>query len=661
MSRFKAAAFALTLGTAPNPTEAGTPIEPLPGDNIEVVDANLPVEAERESTSTDVEKTLETPEQAAARADLETKASQGLEAAAEMELQVLDTGAMSVEQVAQFKEMAERDDESGIMALISSLAGALEGQAMASEGGEHGESQESNGLILAISFISLFYFSRMMYRAARYNEPISFLNHHLAFAVGLVGMATQMPEEIMHGLIESGVAFAAIMGVTRISRGVINKVNLGELEEEQAKAVMYVFGMFGNIINPLATGTILSPLMRRMKVNDRYIAVQNVSNIDGGFLPVLGGFPGIVALNKLGFAEGLLFQIGVMTPIILFQKLWQLYLWRPKFIKHAGIIWDIFRGMRFDTGMLWSKYTKHHEKEVVREIAEEFKGKLEAIKAQLGDEYSEILQAIDESTNAVVTEIAPEDESKVEEYRVTQEAKKLLEEYMRDPNSEERMGSIVSVLLRAIRDGVIKREELLELRTAGGLQGIYGKIKNRVPQGLTAQIDQAFATFCGWIHASHNEAEIMRIFTVQAMTVPLLIPGTTLVLGALPRLKECTTGGMTLFADNYAATAVHWDIDAPTALAVSICLGGGTIYGGMPNLNLLGRYANLGESIKAAKYLIPTAIFLLAYLNMGWDGKTAAAHSVETTREVAAWVFGAEEASAASTETSPSSTEEGQQ
>ncbi|MEK7146585.1 MAG: hypothetical protein AAB802_05415, partial [Patescibacteria group bacterium] len=509
-----------------------------------------------------------------------------------------------------------------------------------------------NKMVLFISFLGLAYFANMMYRCARHNESISFLRHHMVFVGGLLAMSTQMPHEIAHGLQESLIAFGAVMGITRVSRGLVSKgVDFDTVSDEEAKALIFTLGWAGSLVNSLSTSTALAPLANRLDRNeDRYIAMQNIGNIDGGI--GLGAFQGLVAVNKLGLTQGPLFQAGLMIPVMLAQKLTQAVLWRPNLIKHAPLILRAVRGMRYDVKELGSTYTEKHEEHMLHEIVDELKADLARIRGELGDDYTVILDIIDEGqkeiSQAFIDDIEREraeggpgmDEAKmngVEQYQAKTELAKELEDYLHGPEGRTDAAAVTEVVLAAMRDGQVTKEEILATKSAADLDAL---IKGKAPKNLIDQVTVGYERFLDRIAASHNEREIMRVFTVQAMAVPLLIPAVETMLHAAPALTEVFTAMTTAFADNYAAAAMTWGVDSAKALAVAIALGGATIYGNMPNLNFLGKNANLMDSIKASRYLLPVVGFLALYLNMGWSGKSAAQHSAEFAQSIPELISG---------------------
>ncbi len=599
----------MTPDNSPTPADLGEDIS----DRVGTIDAT--------ETDNSAEAQIDTT-----RTKLEEQAQSATTEADKMAEQLIAGGILTSEELTQLKTLMDSDDEAGIHKFIEDHA------PKAASEGEEGSKQ----FILLLSFLGLAYFANMMFRCAKDGAPISFLKHHLPFAAGLLAMGTQLPHEIIHGLIESGVAFVAVMGITRLSRGVTNKVDFNEFNEDQAKAVIFSLGWFGSIFNSLTTSTVLAPLAGKLKKKDRYIAVQNLANIDGG---VFGGaFPGLVAINKLGMTNGPLFQLGLMAPIMLFQKIYQGILWRPNLIKHAGLIRDVLFGMSYDGALLGHKNTEIHERHLVEEIVADLKDKIAGLREELGPDYNEVLTAIDEGQTAILSrDLKGQDSAgKVDEYTATQEAKAELEGYLANPEFAQFMGTIAVTILEAMHNGHITKDEVLALKNTGDLDRLHHKLKAHQPKGAEEQVNTAFARFGKVIAASHNEMEIMRVFTVQVLAVPLLIPAVGTMLHNFPVLTETFTGLTTAFADNYAACAMTWEVDPAKALAVAICFGGATIYGNMPNLNFLGKDANLMDSIKAAKYLIPTAAALVAYLNIEVGGKTLATHAGEFAQSLPA-------------------------
>ncbi len=77
----------------------------------------------------------------------------------------------------------------------------------------------------------------------------------------------------------------------------------------------------------------------------------------------------------------------------------------------------------------------------------------------------------------------------------------------------------------------------------------------------------------------------------------------------VPAATEAVANVTSAIADNYAATAITWVSSNAKALSFSILAGTLTIYGNMANLNFLGKNANFMESVKYARYMLPTLLF----------------------------------------------------
>jgi len=132
--------------------------------------------------------------------------------------------------------------------------------------------------------------------------------------------------------------------------------------------------------------------------------------------------------------------------------------------------------------------------------------------------------------------------------------------------------------------------------------------------------DTIFGRFVHFIHASEEEAEVKRVFTAQALAIGLLVPfaicASAWMLQVTGHVQGPATGStaiMTMFADNYAATATFWTVDNIIALMMAIVMGAAFLYGNMANLSFLGNTITKAETLKHGVLVWPTAAF-----GLGW-------------------------------------------
>ena len=129
-----------------------------------------------------------------------------------------------------------------------------------------------------------------------------------------------------------------------------------------------------------------------------------------------------------------------------------------------------------------------------------------------------------------------------------------------------------------------------------------------------------FGRFVHAIRASEEEAEVMRVFTAQALAIGLLVPFVVVVSSWIQHHTGHVYGPATLatavttkFADNYAATATFWSIDEIIAIMVSIIMGAAYLFGNMANLSFLGNTIEKLETLKYGILVWPTVGFGLAW------------------------------------------------
>ncbi len=488
-----------------------------------------------------------------------------------------------------------------------------------------GESKDGyNNLTLLISLISLLWFANMI-RGCIQGKPVSFIKHHLPFVVGLLAMSTQIPQEVLHGLMESLVAFVAIMGISRAARGVTTKVDFSQLTEEQAQTVLVTLGPLASLITTPALATIFAPLGEKLSTRDRYIAMHSLANVDGGVN--VGDFPFLWVWMQKGIVEGAIWQAKLMLPIMLFNKIMQAIFFKvgpAKIWKHKGLIWNVIKGFNFDKKRL----TKSHEivaeeTALLREFLEYVRTNIGQLEHEVGPEAVAAINTLIEKESAVA-EQADEAEAKDEagsEGGLSEKEQQLkrfkmlegeLAEVLEDKEFlAKHVREAVVVLRRALNDGKITREELAAFHMGHQIDQLQKKVPGLggVVKNLEIAADQKYAKICEKLKFSHNEVEIGRVFTAQALAVGVLVPVISTFLENVPAATEAVANVTSAIADNYAATAITWVSSNAKALSFSILAGTLTIYGNMANLNFLGKNANFMESVKYARYMLPTLLF----------------------------------------------------
>lgn len=487
----------------------------------------------------------------------------------------------------------------------------------------HDEWSEHHGnqtLIMILSLLATAWFAYMIVWAAR-SQPISFLKHHAVFAGLTIAMATQMPHEIMHGLIESGIAFVAIMGITRVSRWIINKVDFSQLEWEDAKTALWFLWPLASIITTPAAASVFAKMREKMTTDEKYIAMQTIGNVDGWI--GIGDFPFLYNWMKNWIIPGTIRQAWVMLPTMVFHKLYQALLWKiwPKKIKNAWpVIRNIFKWFRFDFKRLGHSASIEGEERVeLQELLHELQKQIEETTDIDTDEKAIIQDVI----AGMITEGTDGEESIDNPNKNTDimgQYASALEDILQDPKSWETIWSILNMVQRAITSDGISQSELNELRSAianndtatmqekiPGLKWLFKKLEDT--------IEWWFSTIMGKIHASHNEVEIWKVFTAQALAISLLVPAFSALLKRAPAMLEPLDAWFSSVADNYAATAVTWMADNAKSLSFAILGWALSLFGNMANLNFLGKDGSFLTSLKMAKYMIPTLMFAYWYFN----------------------------------------------
>lgn len=482
--------------------------------------------------------------------------------------------------------------------------------------------EDFNKLTLLISAVALLWFANMI-RGCLKGKEISFIQHHIPFVVGLAAMATQAPGHVAHGLQESAAAFVVILVISRVSRGITNKIDFTQLSEEQAKTVLVAIGPLASLITTPAASTVLAPLKDRLtSEREKYIAMHGVSNVDGGL--AIGDFPFFYVWMQKGVLAGSLWQAELMFPIMFFHKLMQaiyLKVGPAQIWKHKATLLGIVKGFSFDASRLTDSHDIHSEEVVVmRKFLEHVKKELARLKAELPTEVVTEVEKLIESQEPALEDMAlghgegtgTQDSS--EQLARLEALQREIEEVISDPKN---ISEALNVLQHAMSDGRITREELDRFKEAGHLHEIVKKLPGF--KGLVKELESSannlYARICEKLKFSHNEMEIGRVFTAQALAIGLLIPAVAGVLHAAPGLTEPVTILTSGTADNYAATAITWATHNAKALSLSILAGALTIFGNMANLNFLGKDAHLMASIVNARFMFPTLTFAVMATN----------------------------------------------
>lgn len=484
------------------------------------------------------------------------------------------------------------------------------------------EHEPYNNLTLLISAISLLWFGNMIIGCIK-GQPVSFIKHHVPFVAGLLAMHTQIPHEIQHSLVESVIAFAMIMGISRTARGVTNKVDLHDLDEEQAKTVLLVWGPIASLITTPAMSTIFAPLRTKLEEKDKYIAMHAVSNVDGA--AGIGDFPFLYVWLKKGALEGTIWQAKLMLPIMAFHKIVQAVYFKvgPNTVwKHRELLWKVVTGFRFEGKRLGESHDiVSEETALLQEFLEYIQGRIGELEAEIGIEGVQTIEALLEDEEKAMADLPEDSENdsstQLEEYKILE---KELTAVLADPTFlKDHVGEAVSILRQALADEVLTKAELQQFHNAHHAEALVQKVP-----GLRGWIrkqeivaDQLYSKISDKLNFSHNEVEIGKVFTAQALAIGLLVPVISTILGHVPQATELVTTMTSSTADNYAATAITWATNNAKSLSFAILAGSLTIYGNMADLNFLGKDANFKKSVQYAKYMLPTLGFAALATNPG--------------------------------------------
>ena len=586
----------LLAGTPSKPAMAESPqTEAVQKHSIEMPDSDIHANAETTAT------------------ELQEKGRTGLE-------ELMVTGFVSQEQVTRITNAATNLDSASIeheLALIEAQAGTHDSVHEATEGGHN---TEFNKLTLLMSYIALLWFAAMIVGCLRGNE-VSFIKHHSVFVLGLIAMATQAPGHVLLNVAEGVAAFTAIMTISRGARGITNKVDFNQVSDEEAKTLLVWLGPLASLITTPAFATIMSPLRDRlMKKSDKYRGMHSAANTDGGAF--IGDFPFLYVWMQKGITAGIAWQAGVMAPIMLFNKLWQAVQFKVGPMtswKHKDLLWKAIKGFRFEPKRLTEAHDiRNEEMKMLDEFLIHVRKNLSSMREELGPE---VYKAVDVFLEAESVDLSDKGTANLPEggpeMARMQQLQNEIETVLSDDETQVHFATIVAVLRRALADGKITATELEDFEHAAHLEdlvkdvpGLRGTIHD-----LNLKADGVFQRICEKLKFSHNEAEIGRVFTAQALAIGLLIPAISHILSNVPVLTEVVGSITTGTADNYAACALTWATDNAKAVAISIVLGASTIFGNMANLNWLGKDANFKESVLQSRHLIPVMAFMFPYLN----------------------------------------------
>ena len=553
-------------------------------------------------------------------------------------MHLMSNHTITREEGGEILNIIESKDPEQIQQKIESLTDSLDHEAW------H-ESHGNKTIIILLSILATARFASMIIGSAR-GKPISFIKHHAVFAWLTAIMATQMPHEIMHGLIESAVAFAAIFGITRLSRGITNKVDFEKLDAEEAKTALWLLGPIASLITTPAAASVFAKMRKKMSEDDKHIAMHAVGNIDGGVLR--GDFPFLYNRMKNGIVQWAIWQAWVMAPIMLFHKLYQWWLWKigpKKIAKSLPQIRQIVKWFRFDRKRLGHSASLEGE-EIAQ--AHEFLAYLkEKIKSdstidawdreEIIDSTGEIEEELwlnnddtDNRTNEDTESTAwAENRQNLENFATS------LEDLLTNPETSKDIAVIVAEVRRALADWHISREELEQFMH--GDHPSEDHIITKIPwfkwiiARMEARVDGIFNKIMKKIHANHNEVEVSRVFTVQALAISLLIPVFTVLLKEAPWALEWLDAGFSSAADNYAATAVTWIADNAKSIIFAILGWTLSIFGNMSNLNFLGKDGDFKTSLRMAKRMAPTLMF--AYFRCNSDAALSYIRSNMQTQE----------------------------
>lgn len=485
---------------------------------------------------------------------------------------------------------------------------------------EHHEWNQA--LVMILSVLATAWFWMMIVWAAKW-KTISFVKHHAVFAALTLIMWTQMPHEIMHWLIESLVAFLAIFGIVRGARWITNIVNMEDLDSEQTKAVLWLLWPIASIITTPAAAWIFAPLRKNLKEDDQYVAMQTVGNMD--WAVGIGDFPFIYNFMKNWIAHWAVWQLGVMWPVMLFHKIYQWLLRKisPQKLRSARPqIWNILKWFRFDKSRLWASTSiAGEELEQAQQFLAFLKNKLQLIEALSNEEKNIMFEAISNEEHDLWVDIPWIEHIKNgDDIQNLQTFTDELENMLSSPDAQKDIAVIVEETRRAMIDGHISREELEQFihisHDSHAITDLSGKIGfSQIISKREHEVDNVFNKLMCSIHANHNEVEIARVFTAQALAISLLIPSFSVLLESVPQLLEGADAWFSSVADNYAATAVTRTADNAKAIAFAIIWWALSIYGNMANLNFMGNDGNFKKSLIMAKYVLPTLLFAYWWFN----------------------------------------------
>ena len=348
--------------------------------------------------------------------------------------------------------------------------------------------------------------------------------------------------------------------------------------------------------------------------------MHSAANTDGGAF--IGDFPFLYVWMQKGITAGIAWQAGVMAPIMLFNKLWQAVQFKVGPMtswKHKDLLWKAIKGFRFEPKRLTEAHDiRNEEMKMLDEFLIHVRKNLSSMREELGPE---VYKAVDVFLEAESVDLSDKGTANLPEggpeMARMQQLQNEIETVLSDDETQVHFATIVAVLRRALADGKITATELEDFEHAAHLEdlvkdvpGLRGTIHD-----LNLKADGVFQRICEKLKFSHNEAEIGRVFTAQALAIGLLIPAISHILSNVPVLTEVVGSITTGTADNYAACALTWATDNAKAVAISIVLGASTIFGNMANLNWLGKDANFKESVLQSRHLIPVMAFMFPYLN----------------------------------------------
>lgn len=256
---------------------------------------------------------------------------------------LLDKNQLDIQTHTIYKEIITHADSDTITQHIEDIHSQLQQKEAGSE-----NSKDHNTLVMILSILALAWFSRMIVDSIK-GKHISFIKHHGVFAAIAAVMATQIPHDIAHGLVESVVATLAILGISRLARGIYIKTDLSQLSDEEAKHVLWALGPLASIITTPAAATIFADLGKKLTHDkDKYQAMQSIGNVDGALF--IGDFPFLYNWMQNGIGKGILWQGKIMLPILIFHKIFQAISRKisPASVwKHRTIITEIVKNFRF--------------------------------------------------------------------------------------------------------------------------------------------------------------------------------------------------------------------------------------------------------------------------------------------------------------------------